>query len=53
MESTKTRQVTMKSATEDGDDKYHQLDNAKDESGPHIKSVEGYIICITGINEEA
>lgn len=54
MESTKTRQVTMKSANEDGEDKYHQLDtDAKDQSGPNIKSVEGYIICITGINEEA
>jgi RNA-binding protein 8A len=41
------------SADEEGNDKYHQLMHDKEESGPHIKSVEGYIICITGINEEA
>jgi|SanBayMetagenome_1026888.scaffolds.fasta_scaffold178386_1 RNA-binding protein 8A len=41
----------MKSV-EDQQDKYDQL--AQDDSaGPYQKSVEGYIICITGINEEA
>lgn len=52
MESSKTRQVTMKSSSTE-DEKYHQLMHDSEESGPHIKSVEGYIICITGINEEA
>lgn len=55
MESGKTRQVTMKSSSDGdgGDEKYHQLEQDKEEAGPHVKSVEGYIICITGINEEA
>ena len=53
MESTKsggggsTRQVTMKEDTE----AYQQLETT--DTTPYAKSVEGYILCITGINEEA
>ncbi len=48
MTSTTTRTVTMR---DDEDTKYHQLE--QEAEGPLVKSVEGYILCITGIHEEA
>jgi RNA-binding protein 8A len=48
MESKGSRQISMKDDTES----YQQLENAADTT-PYAKSVEGYILCITGINEEA
>ncbi len=45
MES-KTRTVTMRDDTENH---YQSLES----EGTYVKSVEGYILCITGISEEA
>ena len=42
-----SRQVTMKDET---DETYQSLESA---DTAYCKSVEGYILCITGINEEA
>jgi len=42
-----SRQITMKDDTET----YQSLETS--DTTPYAKSVEGYILCITGINEEA
>jgi RNA-binding protein 8A len=52
MESTGkgSRQITMKE--DDAAETYQSLDATSTDT-PYAKSVEGYILCITGINEEA
>lgn len=53
MESTGkgSRQITMKE--DDAAETYQSLDATTTDATLYAKSVEGYILCITGINEEA
>jgi RNA-binding protein 8A len=38
---------------DDAAETYQSLDATTTDATPYAKSVEGYILCITGINEEA